>query len=658
MASLVEIIVTAEDRASGALRGIGGALSGIGRVATGAALAGIGRVANGFVLAGTRAVSMNAELETSTLQFETLMGDADAAAEHVQGLFDFAAKTPFETGPIIAASRQMRVFGGDALDTQDNLTRVGDTAAAVGAPIEDISFWVGRAYAAIQGGQPFGEAAQNLMQMGAVSPDVIAEMNRLADSGASADDVFGVLQDHMDGFSGAMEKQAGTWEGLKATISDSLNMMAANALKPFFELAKEGMAGLATWLNSPEVQAGIQRIAQGFTQLIERVADFVTNQVIPFVTTHGQQLKEALIAIGVALGAFMIIGTIIGLVTALTNPITLIAGAIGVLAAAWTNNWGGIRDKTLAVINFIRPLVEQFLAAIQTFWAEHGAAIMATVQQVWQTIQTVISTVITIISTIVQTVLAAIQTFWAEHGAAILATATQFWNLIKGLIDGVVNQIKLIIDAFRLAFEGDWRGFGEKIFEIWENAWNTVVDFLSGLWDMVLPWLKSLWENVRNWFVNTDWPALGRQIVQGIINGLRAMGGALGDVLQGIVDAAIRRIKQILGIASPSKLMDYYGRMTGAGLVEGIASQVPAVQRAVEGLLDAADLGNVAVGLSSGSLGAGRAGGGTLVGGSRTTVINIDARGAQRGVDRDLRAMVEQVLREQGRAGDVRLRTT
>src|SRR5690606_9821540 len=135
------------------------------------------------------------------------------------------------------------------LNTEENLTHIGNTAAAVGAPIEDIGFWVGRAYAAIQGGQPFGEAAQNLMQMGAVSPDVIAEMNALAESGGSADEIFGLLQDHMGTFGGAMEKQAGTWQGLMSTIKDSMNMAAATALKPFFDLAKEGLAGLATWFN-------------------------------------------------------------------------------------------------------------------------------------------------------------------------------------------------------------------------------------------------------------------------------------------------------------------------------------------------------------------------------------------------------------------------
>ena len=41
------------------------------------------------------AIDMNAELETSTLQFSTSMGSTDKAKKHVQDLFAFAAHTPF-----------------------------------------------------------------------------------------------------------------------------------------------------------------------------------------------------------------------------------------------------------------------------------------------------------------------------------------------------------------------------------------------------------------------------------------------------------------------------------------------------------------------------------------------------------------------------------
>jgi hypothetical protein len=51
-------------------------------------------------------------------------------------------------------------------------------------------------------------------------------------------------------------------------------------------------------------------------------------------------------------------------------------------------------------------------------------------------------------------------------------------------------------------------------------------------------------------------------------------------------------------------------------------------------------------------------GGALATAGGNTTVINIDARGAERGVDKDIKRAVEAVLRGYGIRGDIRLRTT
>src|SRR5215510_1224248 len=139
--------------------------SGLGRIAVGIGqdLASIGsRMALGAGLvagaAATIGIKTAAGLETAQLQFQTLLGSAEEATAKVSELFTFAKRTPFESGPVIEASRRLQVFGDNALNTEENLTRVGDAAAAVSAPIEEVAFWVGRAYSQIRGGQPFGEA--------------------------------------------------------------------------------------------------------------------------------------------------------------------------------------------------------------------------------------------------------------------------------------------------------------------------------------------------------------------------------------------------------------------------------------------------------------------------------------------------------------------
>jgi hypothetical protein len=663
----VEIIVTAEDRASGVLSNIGGALGGVGRIATGAAIGGIALVGGALAMAGRSAIAMNSDLETSQLQFETLMGDATRAEEHVRSLFDFAAKTPFETGPIIEASRIMQVFGGDALNTDENLTRIGDTAAAVGAPIEDIGFWVGRAYAAIQGGQPFGEAAQNLMQMGAVSPDVIAKMNEMRDAGASQDEIFKVLTDHMDGYSGAMEKQAGTWSGLMATISDSLNMAAATAMKPFFDLAKEGLAGLAEWFNSPAIQAGLTMIAEKLTVVIGAITDFVSGimsgedpigdlanlawtlagafgatdeqakKVFDAVRKVGDQIaafaapiitaitnfvsfKDVLIALGLAILA-TVIPAIISMVITMAPILLTIAAIIAVVALlrnAWENNWGGIQEKVQAVIAFIVPFIQNALQMIQQWWAENGGAILAKAQADLSALQAAFIAAITFIRDMVNTFLTNLKAWWAESGGAVIATVTQMWELVKGLFDGATKHLNLIGEAFRLAFAGEWEAFGAKLFEIWENAWNTVVEFLGGLWDMILPWLVDMWDSMRIWFSTIDWGGLGRTIVDGIVGGLRAAGGAIIEVLMGFAQSAWESIMNFFNGGG-----DGTGRSGGRGSVA---------------VTPTASTGRSSTG-------------------GRGVVVNIDARGAGKGVDNDLRRMVEDVMRQYANKADVRMRT-
>jgi hypothetical protein len=214
-------------------------------------------VSAAFTFAKEAVFGMNATLETSTLQFTTLMGDADKARAHVRDLFEFAKKTPFETGPIIQASRMLRTFGGEALDTKDNLTLLGNASAATGAPINDLGFWVGRLYAMLQAGKPFGEAAMRLSELAVLSPQTRQEMERLQTSGAGAAQVFRVFQKDLERFGGAMEAQASTWEGVTSTFSDTINILLADTFRPFFEIVRDGFGMMNEALGSKAVAGAL-----------------------------------------------------------------------------------------------------------------------------------------------------------------------------------------------------------------------------------------------------------------------------------------------------------------------------------------------------------------------------------------------------------------
>ncbi len=289
-------------RVTQSAQGLGASLNSALSTAAGFAMANVGMAVIGKAMDAVSGgvIGMNANLQKSTLQFETLMGNADQAKAHVQMLFDFAKETPFETQPIIDASRMLQTFGGAALNTKANLYLVGDAAAATNAPIQELGFWVGRAYSSIAAGRPFGEAAMRLQELAVLSPQARNEMERLQESGASASKVWAVMEKDLARFEGAMKRQAGTWEGLTSTFSDTLGILSSRAFKPFFEMASGGLARLNEWLGREEVTrwadrvaAGLQIAIRGFASLASSVGSSL-GAVLRIVQVVGQAIYQAL----------------------------------------------------------------------------------------------------------------------------------------------------------------------------------------------------------------------------------------------------------------------------------------------------------------------------------------------------------------------------
>lgn len=467
------------------------------------------------------------------MMFTTLMGDADQAEDHVAGLFDFAAKTPFETGPIIEASKHLQIFGGDALNTMDNLTLVGDAAAAVGQPIDEVGFWIGRLYSNLQGGQPFGEAAMRLQELGIMTPQARAELEAMQETGASGSELWATYTGELGAFTGAMELQSQSWVGLTSTIKDQLGMLMAEALAPFFELAKTGLESLAAWLASPEVQAGIQNIATGFTTLITKVTEFVTNSVIPFVQQHGEALKNILAAIGLIILA-SVIPAIVSLAISLA-PIVLVVAAvaavIALLRTAWEQNWGGIQEKVAAAWAFIQPLLQQVkdwlavhvpiaLEALRAFWVDVAwPAIQRVIEVVWPVIQKIFQAIGTFITETLIPTLQTLYTKWTEDVWPTIQTVTEnVWTIIEEIFTEIGRWINDNIVPWIEFLHDKWV----------DEVWPAIQTALEKAWEIIEP----IWEAIRKWAEETLPP---------VIEGLQTV----FETVMGAISAAIEPVKTV-----------------------------------------------------------------------------------------------------------------
>ena len=192
---------------------------GLGRIALVAAAGG----AAAFVREG---LQFNKAVETATIQFRAFFPTVELAEKHVRSLTGFAARTPFQLPGVLQASRMLKTFSADAAFGADTLTRVGDAAAGVSAPIEEVSTWFGRMYTAIQAGRPMGEALQRLQELGLLSGTARTKMEDLSKAGADQGEVMAVLASEWEKHDGAMLRLSETTGGLESTFGDLVSQVA------------------------------------------------------------------------------------------------------------------------------------------------------------------------------------------------------------------------------------------------------------------------------------------------------------------------------------------------------------------------------------------------------------------------------------------------
>lgn len=239
--------------------------------------AGLKMLSEGFkMVAGvfTKAVKEAFNFESMNVQFEVLFKSADKAKERLSDLSYMAAHTPFTLKQLAKASRQLHVFSDGALGGTDSLKLIGDTAAATGADVNELAFWVGRAYSMIAGGKPFGEAAMRLQELGVLTPEVRQEMEDLQASGADVTEVWMALEKRMGSFNGGMQKLSETGEGLMSTMSDNWDAVVRNFGNAFTDVSKEGIKGLSDAMVKLVEDGTIERWAENVAKALTGVIGF------------------------------------------------------------------------------------------------------------------------------------------------------------------------------------------------------------------------------------------------------------------------------------------------------------------------------------------------------------------------------------------------
>lgn len=180
------------------------------------------------------------------------------------------------------------------------------------------------------------------------------------------------------------------------------------------------------------------------------------------------------------------------------------------------------------------------------------------------------------------------------HAARVAASWVVAMGPVGWVIATIVGLVAVVI--------ANWNKIKTWTVQTWNNVWSSVKKFVGNIWDTVkqkftdivnsvkekMSDVKSnvekLWGNVQSFLEGIDLFEIGQNIIEGLIGGIKAMGGKLVDAATGVVDNAIDGAKKLLGINSPSKVFFQFGQWTDEGLINGINSMRGKVGNATKNL--------------------------------------------------------------------------
>lgn len=223
-----------------AQRGMGSLIGGTAKFA--AKLGAVGLAMAGVASAGQALHTIGSFLKQSSqaasgveslkMQFEVLLGSADAAGKRIEEITKFAASTPFEVDELARTSKLLQTLGGTLLATGDGLRMVGDATAIAGQPIEEMGLHIGRLFNALTSGTSAGEAVARLQEVGLITGIAKNQFEALAAAQKKGTQpiltqtqALTLLQNVMGQTSGAMAKLSATTEGKLSNMADAVSQL-------------------------------------------------------------------------------------------------------------------------------------------------------------------------------------------------------------------------------------------------------------------------------------------------------------------------------------------------------------------------------------------------------------------------------------------------
>jgi TP901 family phage tail tape measure protein len=372
--------------------------------------------------------------------------------------------------------------------------------------------------------------------------------------------------------------------------------------------------------------SGVMDLAKGILAAAKAVKAFALSERLAAIATKiWAGIQAVFNAIMDANPIVLVIIAVVALVAALIYAYNHSARFRAIVQAAWAS----IKQGAIQLWHGLQAVWSGLVTGVTWLWHTvvaiwHG--IWGTTRAVWNAISGFFRKWWPLLLIIFATPIAVLLALWNHCHQAIFRSARAVWNGIAAFFKAVWNGIKVIAGVvwtlIKLTVIRPMVSAGHQL----KSVWNTIRGWLQAAWSAIRGVAASVWASIKTAMINpvlsvwklissymgkvsaviksklndawnsakswgSKFMSVGTDIVNGIISGVKAQGGALFGSLKSLANSALSSAKSVLGINSPSKLFaDHVGSSIPEGIAKGVTDNArlahAAVRRVATGMID------------------------------------------------------------------------
>ncbi len=596
MGDRLEVVVTAEDQATGPLNGLKTTLEGLGKVASGAFKFGLGLAQDGVEALGKGLLlSM-----TEAMDAEKIMAQTKATIKATGGA---AGMTAEEIANLAGSLSEASTFSDDAIQQAENMllnfTDIGeDVFPTATQAIVDMSAALGTDLTATakQLGNALSDPIEGISILEKAGVNLTAEQEEVIKSLVATGDEAGaqkfMLEQLSDIYGGSGAAQAETFSGklekLKKHLLDAAEGIGSKLLP------------IASDLFDNVIAPALPLIEELGTSIGTALANLAGGNVKTTFETIAA-LVQGLMQ-GLATGDFSGLQNL--LPPELVAQLGPFADALQNLASAFIERWPQMQavgqqfvDWLLGAFAIIGPQllanITTALNAIAEFWRVHGETVLNIVRFVTEVILATLGGALTLLSGIVTAALTLIsgslrawslllQGDFTGVWALFTQTMSSIWQTILGTLAAFMNLALSIVGSNLDEFSATWANNWNMALLIITTVWSKIQTAVSTKVMEMTGGLQGVIINTINWLrdqIDTFYN-IGVAWFEGITAGILLKVTYLKDAVVNSIKETIDAARNTLGISSPSRVFAEVGQQIMAGMAQGIAGSVQLPQAA------------------------------------------------------------------------------